>query len=456
MKLKSYTTKVLTAALVVLALVQTACKKESLMNQEDMLSPDPERKFAKAWTNEVPVAWYSFQLKLVPATSGFTPPIAARAFSYTGVALYESIKQSTPNYTSLIGQLSDLNALPQSDPTLTYNWPIVANTAMAQMTRSLFANASATNLAKIDSIELSWNNYYTTTFNLSPALVNRSKNHGLAVANAVFQWSTTDGGHQAYAAVFPSSYVPPVGGGAWVPTPPAFQAIPMLPYWGSNRLMVPANGSPSVAPPAPPAYSTDPSSDFYADALLVKNTVSNITSEQSTIALFWADGGGTFTPPGHMIAIALKEIQNKNYRLDRATKLLCQVGLGLYDASIVCWKAKYDHNLIRPISYIKANIDPSWNTLFATPPFPAYTSGHSTFSSSAAVVLTSTFGANYSFVDDSKVPNGFAPRAFPNFTAAANEAKMSRLYGGIHYTFDNEEGFNCGTAVGNNVINLNW
>ncbi len=456
MKLNSYTTKALAMLLIVIAMVQTACKKESLMNQQDILSPDPERKFAKSWGNEVPVAWYNYQLKLIATTPGFTPPVAARALSYTGVTMYESIKQSTPNYNTLIGQLSELGTLPQSDETLNYNWPIVANTALAQITRLLYANANATYQAKIDSIELSWNNYYTSNFNLKPALVTRSKNHGLAVANAVFQWSTTDGGHQAYNNNFPASYIPPTNPGAWVPTPPAFAAIPMLPYWGSNRLMVPANASPSINPPAPPSYSTDPTSVFYLDALLVKNTVDNITPEQNTIALYWADGGGTFTPPGHMIAIALKEIQNKNYRLDRASKLLCQMGIGLYDASILCWKCKYVHNLLRPVTFIKANIDPSWNSLFATPPFPAYTSGHSTFSASSATILASTFGANYSFVDDSKVPAGFSPRAFPNFIAAANEAKMSRLYGGIHYTFDNEEGFNCGQAIGNNVINLNW
>jgi hypothetical protein len=94
--------------------------------------------------------------------------------------------------------------------------------------------------------------------------------------------------------------------------------------------------------------------------------------------------------------------------------------------------------------------------LIVTPPFPAYTSGHSTFSSSAAVILTSTFGANYAFTDNTKIPDGFSARSFPNFLVAVNEAKMTLLYGGIHYTFDNEEGFNCDSAIGTNVINLNW
>jgi membrane-associated phospholipid phosphatase len=421
-----------------------------------LLTPDPERKLAKSWDSEVPLAWIDYQLKLVRTTPGFTPPNASRAFAYTGVALYESIKQSTPNYNTLIGQLSELDALPQSDPTLNYNWPIVANTAMAQMTRLLFANAHAAYQAKIDSIELAWNTYYTSTFALKPALVNRSKNHGLAVANAVFQWSTTDGGHESYNNVFPSSFTPPTGDGLWIPTPPGFAPIPLLPYWGNNRLMVPANASPALNPPPPPAFSTDPSSVFYQDAMLVYNEVVNTNAEKTLIAQYWADFVNTFTPPGHMMAIARQEAKNKNYRLDRAAKLFCQMGLSLYDASILCWKCKYEYNLIRPVSYIKNYIDPNWNTLIITPPFPAYTSGHSTFSAAMASIMTSTFGANYAFVDESKIPYGFAARAYPNFYAAANEAKMSRLYGGIHYTFDNEEGFNCGQAVGNNVINLNW
>lgn len=440
----------------VIAMIQTGCQRNNLMQPENMLSPDPDRKLAKSWGNEVPVAWVDYQLKLVRTTPGFTPPNASRAFAYTGVALYESIKQATPNYNSLIGQLSELDALPQSDPNLNYNWPLVANTAMAQMTRLLFANANAAYQAKIDSIEESWNQHYTNLLNLKPALVTRSKNHGLAVANAVFQWSITDGGHESYNAIFPPSYAPPTGPDMWVPTPPGFNPIPLLPYWGNNRLMVPANESLAINPPPPPPFSTDPSSEFYQDATLVYNEVVNTTPEKTLIAQYWADFVNTFTPPGHMMAIARQEIINKNYRLDRTAKLLCQMGLGLYDASILCWRCKYTYNLIRPVSYIKNYIDPNWNTLITTPPFPAYTSGHSTFSATMAAIMTSTFGANYAFTDLSKIPYGFAPRSFPNFYAAANEAKMSRLYGGIHYTFDNEKGFIHGQAVGNNVIGLNW
>ncbi|HZF99871.1 MAG TPA: vanadium-dependent haloperoxidase, partial [Chitinophagales bacterium] len=339
-----------------------------------------------------------------------------------------------------------------------YNWPMVANAAMAEASRLLFANTTPANFASIDSLEADKLLQYKNNFGIKNKTVNRSVLLGKAVAQAVYDWSLTDGGHEDYSNLFPTSYIPPVGAGMWVPTPPANSAA-MLPYWGNNRTMLPANTAASFPAPAPPpAFSTTPGSPMYTAAMEVYNVSMSLTPAQTTIAQYWNDGGGTFTPPGHNMAIALQLVQIKNYKLDKAAKLLTQVAISQYDASIICWRCKFMHNLQRPITYIRENIPgaDTWTSTIPTPPFPSYTSGHSTFSGASAKVLAATVGANFAFTDYSKVPFGFSPRSYPNVNAAAQEAAISRLYGGIHFAFDNNEGVTCGQILGQNVLNLNW
>jgi len=132
------------------------------------------------------------------------------------------------------------------------------------------------------------------------------------------------------------------------------------------------------------------------------------------------------------------------------------VGIALNDAGIVCWRAKYKWNLLRPVTFIQKYIDPSWMPLIGTPPFPSYTSGHSTFSEATAAILSKEIGNQVSFTDSSGMLYGFLLRSFSNFNDYAKEAAISRLYGGIHYRFDNESGFNCGQLIAMNVEHLNW
>ena len=185
-------------------------------------------------------------------------------------------------------------------------------------------------------------------------------------------------------------------------------------------------------------------------------TFNNLTTEQRSIASYWADGGGTFSPPGHIISIAVQIARNKNLTLGQTAMLLAKVGIALNDAGVVCWRAKFKHNLMRPVTYIRNYIDPNWLPLIATPPFPSYTSGHSTFSASASRLLSIRFGNHFAFTDSTKLPYGFGVRSFQSFNEAAEEAAVSRLYGGIHYEFDNDEGLSCGKLIADNVERVTW
>jgi membrane-associated phospholipid phosphatase len=120
----------------------------------------------------------------------------------------------------------------------------------------------------------------------------------------------------------------------------------------------------------------------------------------------------------------------------------------LADAFIACWYTKYTYNLIRPESYINQYIDPDWQPLIQTPPFPEHTRGHSTISAAAATVLTDMFGAPFQFTDSTEVIFGIPPRTYSSFYQASDEVGVSRLYGGIHYRHGNEAGIKCGREVG--------
>ena len=438
-------------------LIGTGCskKEEIVLHQHttDLHSNVEVKSDARESYVYLVQSWYNLLMKLVIETPGCVPPVAARAFGYTGVTLYESLLDEMPHNHSLVGQLNGFTSLPQRMYGHSYAAHITANAAMAGIIKYLFQNASAENKNKIDSLESANEKLHPEQF--SETIINRSRNYGRAIADAVFNWSLHDGGHQAYLNIFPAAYIAPIGVDKWIPTPPLYQHA-MLPYWGNNRPMVPANNSGSIDPPPPPVFSPSPGSPFYDAAYEVYYTGLHLSAEQRKVALYWADGGGTFTPVGHNVAIALQMIRNHNLNLNEAAVLLAKVGIAENDAAIVCWRAKFKANLLRPVTYIQAYIDPSWMPLVNTPPFPSYTSGHSTFSAAAATILTFEIGNQISFTDSSKIYYGFSPRSFNNFYGAAQEAAISRLYGGIHYEFDNDNGYKCGQLIATNVLHLHW
>lgn len=400
------------------------------------------------YSSDVAFAWYNLELRLIKQTSlGFTPPVSARALGYTGIALYESVVPGMPAYKSLVQQLNGFLYLPQVNSGDEYHWPTSANAAMANIVKKLFSNATAANIASIDSLESAFNTIYQGQ--VTPEVFTRSKNFGLQISNTIYRWSAADGGKDGQLHNTDPNYVPPVGPGLWVPTPPA-NAPAVQPHWGNTRPMITKNNT-TEQPPVPIPFSTIDTSLFYTQAFEVYNTGNNLTSDQTTIAKFWADGGGSYTPPGHWIAITQIVLTTLNSNLDVSALAFAKVGIAVSDAFISCWKTKYIYNVLRPITYIRNYINSNWSPLITTPPFPEYTSGHSSQSGAAAQVLTDMFGNNFSFTDNSHPELPFTPRTFTSFFDAANEAAISRLYGGIHYRAANERGLECGKFIGRNV-----
>jgi len=370
-----------------------------------------------------------------------SPPVAARLIGYTQVALYEAVVPGLPGSRSLGGQLTDLPPLPAIDPGAEYDWPTVANSALAMTLRGHLAPASSKTLGAIAALE---GRLAETARRAVPReTFERSVDHGHTVASALLRWAATDG----FAQLNHCPYTRPVGEGLWVPTPRAFFP-PLQACWGRLRPFALPAADACAAPP-PPAYSTDPGSAFYAEAKEVYDTVKTLTAEQREIATYWADDPvRTGTPAGHVLLLAAQVIEREGLPLDVAAEALARVGIAVADGFIACWHTKFRHNLLRPVTYVATVIrDPGWRPLLTTPPFPEYPSGHSVQSAAAAQVLTDQLGAR-AFVDDTHARLGFAPRRFGEFFAAAQEAAISRLYGGIHFRAAIERGTEQGLCVG--------
>lgn len=411
-----------------------------------------------SYDSAVPQAWYALIFRLVQTTPGYSPPVTARTLGYTGVTLYEAVVPGMPGYQSLAGKLNGLEASAPMPPFMLRHWPTVANAALATITRKFFTTTSSENLAAIEALEEQFHQEFATS--IRPDVIATSIAQGQATAERIFAWAQSDGGHEGYLRNQPEDYVPLVGNGLWIPTPPAFGRA-LQPTWGDNRTMLLTSAA-QCLPPEPPPFSTAPDSAMYQEGLEVYNTVKNLTPYQLETARYWADNpGASATPPGHMLSITTQILAQEHSSLARAALVYAKVGITVNDAFISAWHAKYQYNRIRPISYIQQVIDPAWNNPeitdpVITPPFPSYPSGHSVASGSTMTVLTDLFGEAYKFTDLSQVSQGFVPRTFTSFVEAGQEAALSRLLGGIHFRSDNEGGFDHGICIGNVVNGLRF
>ena len=391
--------------------------------------------------------WYKLSLELVRHTPTYTPPVASRAFAYLGVAAYEAVASGSPGLRSLAGQLNGLEALPQREAGLEYAPAIMLDAALAATMRSLFDNTGPTGQRAMDSVAAKLG--AKAAAGVPADVAARSRDHGAAIAAHVAAWAAGDGGAVVENMGFPLDYALAPGAAHWLPTSLiAQQQKPLLPQWGRNRTFAMPAGTTCPLPP-PPVYSEDESSDFYRQAREVYDASRTLTAKQREIARFWADDAMlSTTPPGHWIAIILQILEREGAGSERSVDILARAGIAAGDAFIGCWGTKYRYDLVRPVTYIRRVIDPQWEPLLFTPPFPEYPSGHSTQSAAFAVVLTRFFGESFSFQDDALAPDGFSPRTFSSFAEAADDAAVSRLYGGIHFRAAIQRGSEQGRCIG--------
>ncbi len=258
----------------------------------------------------------------------------------------------------------------------------------------------------------------------------------------------------------------------WQPTPPSYMDG-LEPHWDKIRPFV-LDSAAQFKPVPPPAFSLKEDSDFYKELREVYDISNEITkigdeSEEVAIAQFWdcnpyvsvTRGHLMFatkkiTPGAHWIGITKIACKKSNYNFDDTVYAYAKTSVAIADAFISCWDEKYRSNLIRPETLINQYIDENWKPVLQTPPFPEYVSGHSVASGAAAIALTDIFGDDYAFEDDTELTYGLPIRKFISFNQAANEAAISRMYGGIHYRAAVEIGVKQGRDLGKYVVeNLN-
>jgi hypothetical protein len=381
---------------------------------------------------DVVTDWNQAALRAI-RSSGTTPPAASRALAIVHVAIFDAVNAITRAY--------DTYAVHSNVPASAS--PEAAASAAALTALSALFPGSVAEFERLHSQVM-------LTIANGP-----QKDEGAAwgerAAELVLLSRTADNSDAVVAAPSGST------SGVWQPTAPAYLPY-LLPQWGRvTPFVLPAGDF--VRPAGPPALDT---AEWAAEFNEVKTfgaaEGSGRTAEQDLIALFWADGGGTETPPGHWNQIAQRvSLQRPGTLTDRA-RLFAMLNVAMADAGVCAWDAKYVFNFWRPITAIQnadadgnadTTADLSWSPFIVTPPFPEYVSGHSTFSGAAATVLAGFYGTDrvaFSITSDG-TPGIW--RTFESFSAAAGEAAISRLYGGIHFRSAIEDGLAMGVEVAN-------
>ena len=427
----------------------------SSCKQEDEKLPE-DYELATAWADMT-----NYITKNTPANS---PTFASRCFGYIGLTMYESVVNGYPEYESVASQLNGLGNLPIPEKNITYNWQLSLNAAQAEILRNIYIQTSDLNKTKIDSLEQHFITLYKDSIN-NDSIVNRSISYGKKIAQTIFEWSKTDGGHRGYLNNFDKKLVFKQKPGCWQPPLYAqtFSHFPLHPHWGQNRTFLPVDSA--IQAPGFIAYDSTPGSLYYNQFMQVYEKEKVLTQQEKEAAIWWADDPeATPTPPGHSYYLATLAVRKTKPDLIKCAETYARLGMALADAFRNCWKWKYQFFTERANTFVPQHIDQRWNSFWPDPPFPAFPSGHAIQAAAMATVLTDLYGDNFEFTDSLHVGRprdeirntDFKARHFNSFWQAAEETANSRFYGGIHTPQDNARGLEKGKEIGNNVNHLHW
>lgn len=426
-----------------------------------------------------------------------SPPVASRLMAYASTALYSGLSATTPGMPSLAGQVNGFPELPRAERSADVDPTVTAAAAERTVVDSLLREALPTTRSALSRLADSLTEARVQA-GTSADVRSRSEELGQRIGNAIVAWARTDGFDSTRTR---PPYASPAGDPYWVndapgtiyaaqnmsgvsefvaldnpanvlkagavsdrglilnrPKRPGGKTLPAVnmagmsePYWGTVRPFVLRSWN-ECAIDDPPPYSADSASVLFRDADMVRTTRGSLTPEQKAIALYWADNAGeSGTPVGHWLSIASQMVSERKLTAADAARLMVMTSVAQADAFIATWGFKYRYNLIRPRTYIRRVADSTWEPLIPTPPFPEYPSGHSTVSAAAATVIAAAIGDG-AFEDSTGLTIGNPVRRFESFGAAAREAGLSRIYGGIHFPYGNIAGRSLGECIGAKVV----
>ena len=385
----------------------------------------------------------------------FSPPVASRIYVYPTIAAYEILINQHPNFKSLTGKIKGLDKIPLPDPDLEYSFPLASIHAFLVVGKDLiFSEEKITDYQKELMSELK-------ELGIPNDIYNRSIDYGDIVASHIREWYKKDNYDQTRS--FPKYTIRRNNIESWKPTPPDYMEG-IEPHWNKIRTLL-IDSADQFTVDQPPSFSMKKDSHFYKDLYEVYQIGKNLTDEQKQIASFWDcnpyvshhKGHAMFatkkiTPGGHWIGITKIATQKADLSLMETIYTYTLVSVGLFDSFIVCWDEKWRSILVRPETLINQFIDKEWIPYLQTPPFPEYTSGHSVISRTSAKILTKVLGDNFEFLDTTEEKYGLKARNYKSFIEAADEAAISRIWGGIHYMPAITLGVKQGDKVGDFVL----
>lgn len=397
------------------------------------------------------------QLTEVMVHDIFSPPVASRIYVYPNIAAYETLNQDNTSYKSLVNQLNGLTTLNSKKNEASVNLKLASLIAYINVAKELvFTKEKITTYR--DSLYANWETNNPNEFK-------NAKAYGLEISDQIIVWMNAD--HYSETRTMPDYNIYTDDSSRWEPTPPAYMKG-IEPHWNKLRPFV-LDSAAQFKPETHPTFSLEEGTTFHKELMDVFNLNNEIRakgddSEEIEIARFWdcnpfvSVNKGHFmfaekkiTPGAHWIGICKIACQQSKSDFNKTVYAYTKTSIAVADAFISCWDEKYRSNLIRPETLINMYIDLEWAPVLQTPPFPEYTSGHSVVSGASSEVLTAIFGDDFAFDDTTELPYGLPMRSFKSFRLAAQEAAVSRLYGGIHYKAAVEIGLDQGIAVGNLV-----
>jgi len=379
----------------------------------------------------------------------YSAPGASRAYAYICIAGYEASCVTDKHYPSLTTHLQAAPKIRRPGKTKKLDPERVAAYAMYITARSfvyseeLLLEAQQKNLGLTDTDDINFQ-------------------FGNRVAEAILDWASTDGYSQTFNM---DRYNPLLLPGTWEPTPPDF-APALEPYFGTVRRFI--TGTEFVQPLPPlPAFSVNQQDVWHTNARAVYDSSFTLTQKQQAIVFFWDDNPFEIVQKGHL-QYAIKKVSPAGHWLDicrtaldsvhagalQRSQAYALVAVAMADAVYAASDTKYAYSVLRPETYINANIDANWRPLIPSPPFPEYPSGHSCISAAAATILTQLFGPDFDFTDASETQFDLPARTFNSFAEAALEAGISRFYGGIHYLPSVEAGAQLGRQTAEHQLEV--
>ncbi len=394
-----------------------------------------------------------FAVTLVMIHDVVNPPAASRFYTYCLLGAHEIVAQHQKSIVSPSRFVRDFEGikLNTSEP---YDYQLAALYCILETGRLILPSGSLLEEEEKKLIE------QLKSENYSEPLIQQSVRVAQTVAKKITTYAAADNYTKLSARL---RYRPNKTDGYWYPTPPGYiEAVE--PHWKTIRPMV-IDSCNQFKPKPPVAFSKDTTSAFYKLAYDVYQVGNTLNTDQRFIASYWdcnpfaintsghmSIGFKKISPGGHWMNITSIAAGKAKLPFDKAVMVHSVVAMTLMDAFISCWDEKYRSNRIRPETAINRYINPRWQPLLQTPPFPEYTSGHSVISTAVAEVLTYLIGTNFSFTDTTETIFELPERKFTSFRQAAEEAAISRLYGGIHYRDAIENGQIQGKAIGTFIV----